>query len=213
MRQRSSRGGFEIPERERLVVPGRELRGPEGWTEIFGRCAPLVVELGFGKDPFLLDRAAERPDQDHVGVERDPARVALFLDRAAARGLGNVRALATSAEIALGYCFDDGRVAELHVYFPDPWPKVRHALNRMIRPWFAAEAARVLAPGGAVRLATDDEAYAAQMVEVMRAAGFVESRTAAESEHGHRTRFERLWREKGRRIHHLGFLPPALVGS
>ena len=202
MRNRSSRGGSRIPVLPLAVAPGRELQGPSDWARILGRTAPLVVEIGFGKDSFLLDRAAARPGEDHVGVERDPGRVATFVKAAQTRGLKNVRALPVSAEIALGVCFGDAAVAELHVYFPDPWPKPRHARNRLIQPWFAREARRVLADDGRLFVATDDTPYAAQIREVL---GFAFAEEDAES--GPSTKFERLWRTRGRTIHRMQFAP------
>ena len=64
------------------MVPGRELLSAGDWPLLFGRKAPLVVEIGFGKDTFLLEQAEAHPERDHVGVERDPHRVAKFLERA-----------------------------------------------------------------------------------------------------------------------------------
>lgn len=212
MRHRSSRGGAVPPPAPRLVVPGRELTGPGDWPRVFGRAAPLVVEIGFGKDTFLLARAAADPGRDHVGVERDPARVEAFLAEAARRGLANVRALPVSAELALGSCFEDGSVAVLHVYFPDPWPKARHAGNRLVQPWFAREARRVLEPEGVLHLATDDAAYAERMLDVLEGAGLFRNlggprSTSSSPALGWETKFERLWRSRGRVIRHMAFSP------
>jgi len=201
MRHRSSRGGSKVPEAPLVVAPGREFAGPSEWPRIFGRTAPLVVEIGFGKDPFLLDRAAAQPTEDHVGVERDPQRVAKFAADAARRGLTNVRALPISAEIAM-ICFADASVAELHVYFPDPWPKARHAGNRLVRPWFAREARRVLADDGRLLVATDDAPYAEQ-IRATLAPQF----RAVDAATGASTKFERLWRARGRTIHRMQFAP------
>jgi tRNA (guanine-N7-)-methyltransferase len=189
------------------------MAGPGDWRVIFGRRAPLVVEIGFGKDVFLLERAAAAPERDHVGVERDPARVRAFLAKAGERALPNVRALPVSAELALGQCFEDRSVAELHVYFPDPWPKDRHARNRLVQPWFAEAARRVLAADGILRLATDDEPYLRQILETMESGGFRNHDGPGGSSSapalGWETKFERLWRTRGRRVRHLAFSPPA----
>ena len=209
MRARSSRGGSRIPELPLAVAPGRELRGPGDWARIFGRTAPLIVEVGFGKDPFLLDRAAARPGEDHVGIERDPGRVATFVVVAVSRLLTNVRALPISAELALGVCFADGAVQELHVYFPDPWPKARHAGNRLVQPWFAREARRILAADGRLYVATDDAPYAAQMRDVF-ARAFVPADASAP---GQSTKFERLWRARGRTIHRMEYVVRAATSA
>lgn len=192
-------------------MPGRELSAPGAWPEVFGREAPLVVEIGFGRDTFLLDRAAAEPGADHVGIERDPDRVQAFLDEVVARGLSNVAVVPTAAELALAYAFVDGSVQELHVYYPDPWPKARHAHHRLIQPWFRSEARRVLRSDGDLYVATDDEPYLAQILDVLEGDGFrnVAGARATSSTPltGHRTKFERLWRRRGRSIHHMHFHP------
>ena len=195
-----------------MVIPGRGMSGPGDWPAIFGRRAPLVVEIGFGKDDFLLARAAACPERDHVGVERDPERVRTFLRRAAERGLTNVRALPVSAELALSQCFEEHSVAEIHVYFPDPWPKERHARNRVVQAWFAEAVHRVLAPDGVLRLATDDGPYAAQMLGVLDTGVWFQNLAGKGGVSdtpllGWETKFERLWRGKGRTIRHLAFAP------
>jgi tRNA (guanine-N7-)-methyltransferase len=205
MRLRSSRGGSTVPELPFVVAPGRELAGPAEWPRLFGRTAPLVVEVGFGKDTFLLERAAACPEHDHIGVERDPGRVAAYADEIGRRGLTNVRVLPIAAELALGLCFEPGAVAELHVYFPDPWPKLRHAGNRLVRPWFAREARRALAADGRLLVATDDAPYAAQMRETLAEVFREEDPAAAAAS----TKFERLWRARGRAIHRMAFAAPS----
>lgn len=201
-----------MPEpRAGLVVPGRELAAPGAWAEVFGRTAPLVVEVGFGRDTFLLDRAGEEPTVDHLGIERDPARAAAFLDARDERGLTNVAVLPTSAELALAYAFTADSVAELHVYYPDPWPKARHARHRLFQPWFVAEATRILAPDADLFVATDDDVYVEQIFDILEAGSFVNlggPRTSRRTPFsGHRTKFEQLWRRKGRSIHHMHFRP------
>ncbi|MCE9637444.1 MAG: tRNA (guanosine(46)-N7)-methyltransferase TrmB [Planctomycetes bacterium] len=212
MRHRSSRGGSAPPPMPLMVVPGHDMASPGAWPGIFGRRAPLVVEIGFGKDTFLLERAEACPDRDHVGVERDPERVRFFVGAAQGRGLTNVRALPVSAELALGQCFEPGSVAEVHVYFPDPWPKERHAPHRLVQPWFPRDVHRVLEPGGLLRMATDDAAYIEQILDVVEGSGLFANgagvaATSPTPALGWETKFERLWRGQGRTIRHASFSP------
>ena len=162
-----------------------------------------MVEIGFGKDPFLLDAAAAAPEHDHVGVEHDPNRASAFALEIELRRLRNVAVLPVSAELALGSCFADGSVRELHVYFPDPWPKKRHGSHRLVQPWFAREVRRVLADDGVLRIATDDQAYAAQIVETLEAGGLLRGATGAAAVP--ETKFGRLWQSRGRTIHAMEF--------
>lgn len=154
-----------------LVRPGVDLPGPGGWDALFGRRAPLEVEIGFGRDDGLLRRAAAAPERDFLGVELRRDRVATYLGRAARTGLRNLRVVEGRAEFVTGVLLPAGRAASVRIEFPDPWPKDRHAGHRLIRPFFVREVRRVLEPGGVLLLATDDAAYAGEMAASVAAAG------------------------------------------
>ena len=154
-----------------LVRPGRELAGPGGWDAVFGRRAPLQVEVGFGRDEGLLRRAKRSPERDFLGIELKRERVETYLGRAARAGLRNVRVAPGRAEVVLGILLPDARAAAIRVEFPDPWPKDRHAHHRLVQPHFVREARRVLEPGGALVRATDDAPYQEQMRAVVASAG------------------------------------------
>jgi tRNA (guanine-N7-)-methyltransferase len=154
-----------------LVRPGRELAGPGGWDAVFGRRAPLQVEVGFGRDEGLLRRAKRSPERDFLGIELKRERVETYLGRAARAGLRNVRVAPGRAEVVLGILLPDARAAAIRVEFPDPWPKDRHAHHRLVQPHFVREARRVLEPGGALVMATDDAPYQEQMRTVVASAG------------------------------------------
>jgi tRNA (guanine-N7-)-methyltransferase len=154
-----------------LVRPGRELTGPGGWDGVFGRRAPLEVEVGFGRDDALLRRAAAAPDRDFLGVELKRERVETYLRRAARLGLRNLRVVSGRAEVVLGVLLADARASAVRILFPDPWPKERHASHRLVRPFFVREVRRVLEPGGTLVMATDDAAYQRQMEETVAADG------------------------------------------
>lgn len=156
-----------------VVVPERGEREASldpSWlfdaAQVFGRVAPLVVELGTGTGEAALAYAAARPEYDHLAVEVYRPGASRTVIRAGAAGLSNLRVLEADGRALLASGLPAGSVAELHVYFPDPWPKKRHHKRRLVDAGFVADAARVLAPGGALRLATDWEPYAEQMLKV-----------------------------------------------
>jgi len=154
-----------------FVRPGCELPGPGAWDAVYGRHAPLEVEVGFGRDDALLRRARALPGRDFLGVELKRDRAEAYARRAVRLGLRNLRIVTARAEVVVGVLLPDSRVAVLRALFPDPWPKDRHAGHRLVRPSFAREARRVLEPGGLLVLATDDAAYAAEMRAAVGAAG------------------------------------------
>ncbi len=190
-----------------LVRPGRELLGPGDWDRVFGRRAPLEVEIGFGRDEGILRRAVARPGHDFVGVELKRDRVDLCLRRAERLGVRNLRVLPGRAEVAVGVLLPAGRVSVLRVLFPDPWPKKRHAGNRLVQPWFAREARRLLAPGGRLLLATDDAGYASWMREVLGAAEGLEEEPEGTERTGEDgpTLFEKRGLAEGRAIARLAW--------
>lgn len=190
--------------------PGEELRGPDGWEEVFGGPGPLTVEVGFGKDEFLLDLAERRPGDRFLAIDYSRPRARSYLNKIGVRGLTNVRVLLEHAATALGLCLADGSVREYYVLFPDPWPKERHAANRLVAPWFAREAGRTLVPEGRVMLATDHAPYRDRIIEVMEDGGFENAR--GPGGYGPRpegldsTIFERRWLEKGREVAYMQFV-------
>ena len=177
---------------------------------VFGRRAPVVLDIGFGRGDALLDAAAARPDRDHVGVEVHAPGIGYLLARAHERGLTNVRVLFGDAREALRHRFRDAMLDEIRLYFPDPWPKARHHKRRLVQPELAALAASRLRPGGRLLAATDDEDYALYMLCILGASpalrnlagdGAFWSGPAERT----RTRFEERGQRLGRRIRDLRF--------
>ncbi|GAB4098344.1 tRNA (guanosine(46)-N7)-methyltransferase TrmB [Sinomonas halotolerans] len=135
--------------------------------EEFGRTAPLVVEIGSGLGEAVVAAAEADPGKDFLAVEVYRPGLANTLLRIGQRGLTNVRVVQANAPEVLGSMLPAGSVSELWVFFPDPWHKAKHHKRRMVKDSFAELAARVLAPGGVWRLATDWSGYAQQMREVV----------------------------------------------
>lgn len=155
----------ELWPRYGLDLPAAPLR----LAEAFGREAPVVLEIGFGNGEHLLARAAAEPARDFVGVEVHRPGVGRVLNRAQAAGIGNLRVACHDAVEVLRDWLLARALAEIVVYFPDPWPKKRHHKRRLVQPAFAQLAASRLAPGGLLKLATDWADYARHMREVLDA--------------------------------------------
>jgi tRNA (guanine-N7-)-methyltransferase len=140
---------------------------PLDWTELFGREAATDVEIGSGKGRFLLALAAIRPERNLLAVERAGHYHRLCCERAAKRGLSNIRLLRTTAEDLLYRLLAPSSVATLFVLFPDPWPKKRHHKRRLITPGNVAAMAATLRPGGRLLVKTDHASYADVIAEVL----------------------------------------------
>lgn len=141
---------------------------------IFGRRAPLVLEIGSGMGETTAAIARAHPELDFLAVEVHGPGVGSLLNRLAAERLRNVRVLRHDALEVLEHMIPDGALAGVHLFFPDPWPKKRHHKRRLVQPSFAALLARKLAPGGIVHAATDWPDYAEHMDTVFLEEGWLE---------------------------------------
>lgn len=175
---------------------------PFQWPEIFGRSAPVDVEIGSGKGRFLLELAVANPERDFLAVERAGKYHRLCCDRAARRGIANVRLLRTTAEDLLFRLLNEASVENLYVLFPDPWPKKRHHKRRLIKADVVAAMNRALVPGGRLLVKTDHEDYAEVIAEVLRRAEDLEALDPEEAFAGlPETGFERKYHDQGRPIY------------
>jgi tRNA (guanine-N7-)-methyltransferase len=129
----------------------------------FGRTAPLVVEIGSGLGEAVVHAAKANPEKDFLAVEVYTPGLAQTIQKIVANSLTNVRVVQANAPEVLGTMLPAGSVSEVWVFFPDPWHKTKHNKRRMVKDTFAPLVARVLAPGGLWRLATDWSTYAEQM--------------------------------------------------
>ncbi len=136
---------------------------------VFGRQAPLVVEIGFGMGQATAQIAAARPHDDVLGIEVHEPGVGALLQRIDEQQLGNLRIVRHDAVEVLRDMIAPDTLAAVHVFFPDPWPKKRHWKRRLIQPPFVALLASRIAPGGTLHCATDWQPYAEQMLDVLSA--------------------------------------------
>jgi len=142
---------------------------PPDWQQVFGRRAPLILEVGFGMGQATAAIARARPDVDFIGVEVHEPGVGALLKLIGEGRLGNVRILQHDAVEVLEHMVTPGSLAGVHVFFPDPWHKRRHHKRRLFQPHTVRLMATRLAKGGVLHGATDWEPYAHQMREALRA--------------------------------------------
>jgi tRNA (guanine-N7-)-methyltransferase len=186
---------------------------------LFGRRARRVAEIGFGNGDHLLALAAGRPAEDFLGIEVHRPGVGRLLLQLEERALGNVRVISRDAVEVLerhlgGACLD-----EILILFPDPWPKKRHHKRRLLQPAFATLLAERLKIGGVLRLATDWEPYAVEMLATLSAEARLRNVAAdggfvPRPEERSPTRFERRGERLGHQVWDLEFrrvepMPPA----
>ena len=177
----------------------------------FGRCARRVLEIGFGNGENLVALASQHRDQDFLGVEVHRPGVGHLLLRCEELGLTNIRVLCHDATECLAASLPVAAFAEVLLYFPDPWPKKRHHKRRLVQPAFVDRVARVLEPGGVLRLATDWVPSAEHMRDVLAASDrFITDAPAGASWSPRpasrpQTRFERRGERLGHEVRDLAY--------
>lgn len=137
---------------------------------LFGRTAPLVVEIGFGMGDSLLEMARQHPDQDFIGIEVHPPGVGRLINLAGQEQLTNLRVYMADAMDVLEDCIPEASVDRLQLYFPDPWHKKKHHKRRIVQLPFVEKIRTRLKAGGVFHLATDWENYAEHMLETLQQA-------------------------------------------
>jgi tRNA (guanine-N7-)-methyltransferase len=143
---------------------------PLNLASLYPAPRPLEVELGSGDGSFIVGYAQGHPEHHFLAIERLLGRLRKVDRKGQRAALQNLRCLRIEAGYFLEYLLPAHSVRALHVYFPDPWPKRKHRKNRLVNPHFTTLAEKVLEPGGAVYLRTDDLDYFAQMKTVFEAA-------------------------------------------
>ncbi len=193
----------------RVEVRPSALRSPEDWHGIFGRAGPFHVEIGTGRDTLLLDLATERPDLLLLGFEYSRERIERLTRKILRAGLTTVRLLRCDALQGIARFLAPESVESFSIFFPDPWPKKRHAKKRLVTAPSARLFAARLKPEGKIFLKTDDPAYAAHMVDVLERTPFLRNavgparfapRTGLLA---HETLYEQKWRKQGKQIYAL----------
>lgn len=149
----------------RLQVPHSTT--PIDLAAVFGRTAPVVLEIGFGMGETTAAIAAAHPEVDFLCVEVFVAGIGALSRRVDAQGLVNIRIVQHDAVEVVRDMLAPDSLAGVHVFFPDPWPKARHHKRRLIAQPFVGRLASRIAPGGYLHCATDWQHYAEQMLDVL----------------------------------------------
>ena len=178
-------------ERLGLAVDGT----PLDLAGLFGRPAPVVLEIGFGMGEATAQMAAAQPEVDLLAVDVHTPGQGNLLRLVEEAGLTNVRVADGDATVLLHESLPSASLAAVRVFFPDPWPKARHVKRRLVDAGFAELVADRLADDGVLHVATDVAAYAEQVAAVLAAEPLL---VATDPPWRPATRFERRGAEAGR---------------
>ena len=166
--------------------------------------APMEIEIGSGKGTFLVQHAVQQTETNFIGIEWAKQFWQYDADRVRRHGIKNVKLLRAEASFFLRNYVADGIIKQVHIYFPDPWPKARHNKRRLIQVPFLEDVHRVLTDDGQIRIATDHMDYfewmgehVAQVPELFDRLPFESPESAGEGELVG-TNFERKYRREGR---------------
>ncbi|MCL6331677.1 tRNA (guanosine(46)-N7)-methyltransferase TrmB [Pectobacterium carotovorum subsp. carotovorum] len=137
------------------------------FNALFGRDAPVVLEIGFGMGASLVTMAAQHPEQNFLGIEVHLPGVGACLAAAQEAGISNLRVMCHDAVEVLMNMIPYGSLSMVQLFFPDPWHKARHNKRRIVQVPFVQLVRSKLKVGGVFHMATDWEPYAQHMLEVM----------------------------------------------
>lgn len=177
---------------------------------MFGRSAPVEIEVGSGKGLFLSAAAVGDPDTDFLGIEIMNKYARFIAARLATRQLANARIIHGDAQLFFRAALADDSIRAVHVYFPDPWWKARHKKRRVMNELFVKDVQRVLIPGGRLHFWTDVEEYFHTALESLREHTQLRGplgvrEKPADHDLDYRTHFERRMRLHGQAVYRSEF--------
>lgn len=187
---------------------------PPTFVEFFGNQHPVCVEYCSGNGDWIIEKAASNPDKNWIAVERRFDRVRKIWSKLKNQQLKNILVVSGEAETFTHHYLQDHVLEAVYINFPDPWPKMKHAKNRLLQIPFLNELARVLAPRKTLTVVTDDFPYLEQTVSELcshpRFLPFFSAPYYQLELPGYGSSwFENLWRARGREIHYTTFVTHA----
>jgi len=176
---------------------------PLDFDLLFGRRAPVEIDLGCGDGSFITLLARQKQERNFLGIERLVGRVRSTCRKAARENLSNLRVLRVEIAYAVRYLVPPESVARFHLLFPDPWPKTRHHRRRIVTAEFLESIRNALVPGGILQIATDQADYFEQISRVTAVApGLVIEDPGLDAALPVST-FEERFRQAGAKTHRL----------
>jgi tRNA (guanine-N7-)-methyltransferase len=133
--------------------------GHLNWQALFGRKAPIVLDIGCGNGRFLLQSAVWRPDHNHLGIDVLPVVIRYATRRGNQRGLHNLRFAVCDGQRFLERYVEPGSVSEIHCYHPQPYYDPTQVHKRLITPHLLARVHSALVPDGHFFIQTDNPGY------------------------------------------------------
>lgn len=173
---------------------------------VFGRDAPLELEIGAGRGDFIIDRAAAFPECNFLAVELAASIAQLMAIRTGRRGLTNLRVVRMDARTLVNLMLPDRSLAACHIYFPDPWPKEGQAKHRLFTAGLLQSLRCKLAPGAHLFVATDVRDYAKSIFAMADGAGLCRRAIPVPGANG--TGFARKFLAAGRPVYAQAFTAP-----
>ncbi len=197
---------FYVPD---YYTAHREWQLPS-WEELFGNRHPVNIEYCSGNGLWITHKAKQFPEKNWVAVEWQFARARKIWSKMKNDNLNNMLVVAGEAITFTREYVLSKSIESVYVNFPDPWPKDKHAKNRLFQELFIDQLARVLKPQGTVTVATDDDVYSLQIAEKMRQNLSFQSKFEEPyyinnwPDYGE-SYFEALWKSQGKTINYFQF--------
>ncbi len=155
---------YRVRSEAQAALVGTRGEEPVAPAALFGRTAPLRLEIGFGHGEFISAMASAHPDEDFLGVEYDPLRVTKTAHKCLKLGTPNVRLFSGEAHHFVRHRLPPACIHRAYILFPDPWPKPGHRRRRLMNRAFLLDLAYAMAPGGRLMFASDTHNYALQVL-------------------------------------------------
>ncbi len=185
------------------------LSWPTDWPALFGRDAPLVLEIGFGNAQFLVEWAQRQPETNVLGVEISLPSIRKAEQKVRVQGVPNVRVVVGDARALLWGAVPEGALTAVYLNFPDPWHKAAHHQRKLINDDFLTLLATRLKRGGSLDIATDDPGYQAHIADCLQRTPYFTSRTGqlfvTDDPTRVRTKYELKALQEGRTCHYFQF--------